>query len=352
MPALIPVDNTLGALFIGAVLSSILYGVTWLQVYSYYNSHCSRDRWPLKTFVAFLMLVDSANLVFVTCTTYQFSVTNFGDYQSNAFVSWSQPATALSAVCLEVSVQNFYAYRIYRLGRGSLYLPLTISIISLTSFARGLVYVSPFYSFSCGSLRPSSSSVYNARVLKHIHAPGNHFHGFFIAGLSCKVLGDVLITVGMVYYLLSGHTQARRINNVLNLLAIYAINCGTLNLVFAVSCVTLLAKYQNTYIFAPSLFITIRLSLCAFMSILNSRDYLREMLDGPEGVVTFTQLKVRTATTVPWGAQDTAEANTDATVPKRPPPASVISDTPFSDSVIALDSGRYPAPPIAEVVTV
>ncbi|KAH8993027.1 hypothetical protein EDB92DRAFT_525283 [Lactarius akahatsu] len=138
MPALIPMHNTLGALFIGTVLSSILYGVTWLQVYSYYNSHCSRDRWPLKFFVSATrvcpmpgnlmkpLLVDSANLIFVTWTTYQFGVTNFGDYQSNAFVSWSQPATALSAIVLEVSVQHFYAYRIYRLGRGSLYLPVAI----------------------------------------------------------------------------------------------------------------------------------------------------------------------------------------------------------------------------------
>ncbi|KAI9437255.1 hypothetical protein H4582DRAFT_337298 [Lactarius indigo] len=55
MPALIPVDDFHGALLIGTVLSSILYGVTWSQVYSYYNNHCSRDRWPLKSFVAFLM---------------------------------------------------------------------------------------------------------------------------------------------------------------------------------------------------------------------------------------------------------------------------------------------------------
>ncbi|KAH9028802.1 hypothetical protein EDB84DRAFT_1497581 [Lactarius hengduanensis] len=55
MPALIPVDNTLGALFIGNFLSSILYGVTWLQVYSYYSGRCSRDRWPLKCFVASLL---------------------------------------------------------------------------------------------------------------------------------------------------------------------------------------------------------------------------------------------------------------------------------------------------------
>ncbi|KAH9164263.1 hypothetical protein EDB89DRAFT_438295 [Lactarius sanguifluus] len=56
MPALIPVDDVHGALLIATVLSSIIYGVTWSQVYSYYNSHCSRDRWPLRSFVAFLIL--------------------------------------------------------------------------------------------------------------------------------------------------------------------------------------------------------------------------------------------------------------------------------------------------------
>ncbi|KAH9027105.1 hypothetical protein EDB85DRAFT_1841203, partial [Lactarius pseudohatsudake] len=81
MPALIPVDNTLGALFIGTVLSSILYGVTCLQVYYYYNDHCSRDRWPLKSFVSAPTLVDTANLVFVIHEPYRDVITNFGDYE-------------------------------------------------------------------------------------------------------------------------------------------------------------------------------------------------------------------------------------------------------------------------------
>ncbi|KAN0132714.1 hypothetical protein V8E53_009385, partial [Lactarius tabidus] len=55
MPASNPVNNTLGALLIGTILSSIIYGVTLLQVYSYYNSHCSRDWWPLKPLVVFLI---------------------------------------------------------------------------------------------------------------------------------------------------------------------------------------------------------------------------------------------------------------------------------------------------------
>ncbi|KAH8993023.1 hypothetical protein EDB92DRAFT_2114013 [Lactarius akahatsu] len=323
MPALIPVDNTLGALFIGNVLSSILYGVTWLQVYSYYNSHCSRDRWPLKSFVAFLMLVDTANLVFNTYTTYHVGVTNFGDYRSNRFKSWSQPATALSAIILEVSVQHFYAYRIYRLGKGPRYLPVAISAISLTIFGIGVVYT--------------------AKVLKHIHESGSRFQELSIAALSCSVICDILITFGMVYSLLSNRTQFRRTNNVLNLLAIYSINCGTLHLVFAVSCLTLLAKYRDTLVYAPSIFAMSRLYPCAFMSILNSRDNLRETLNGPGGVVaTFTQLKVRATTTVVSDAQDTTEASTNTAVPKSLPPLSVSSDTSFSESVMAFDREKYP----------
>ncbi|KAH8983443.1 hypothetical protein EDB92DRAFT_1890617 [Lactarius akahatsu] len=95
MPALFPVDDFHGALFIATVLSSIIYGITWSQVYSYYNSHCSRDRWPLKFFVAFLMLVDTANLVFVIYPTYRLVVTNFGDYEFTESTSWSQAVRLL-----------------------------------------------------------------------------------------------------------------------------------------------------------------------------------------------------------------------------------------------------------------
>jgi hypothetical protein len=85
------------------------------------------------------MLVDSANLAFVIYGTYRGSVTNFGDYLHLEFQSWNFPAIVLSAIVLEVSVQHFYAIRIYRLSR-SPYLPAAISAISLTAFAFGLVF--------------------------------------------------------------------------------------------------------------------------------------------------------------------------------------------------------------------
>jgi len=89
------------------------------------------------------------------------------------------------------------------------------------------------------------------------------------------------------------------------------------------------------------------------LSSLNTRDNLRETLDGPEGIVVmFTQLEVCTSTTVPRGVQDTTETSTNTAVPKSLPPLSVSSDTPFSDSVIAFNREKYPAPPAAGVLTV
>ncbi len=89
-----------------------------------------------------------------------------------------------------------------------------------------------------------------------------------------------------------------------------------------------------------------------FCPSLNSRDNLRETLDGPDCVVaTLTQLKARTGTLVPCGVQDTMEANTNTAVPKGLPPLSVSSDT-FSDSVIAFDREKYPKSPVAGVLTV
>ncbi|KAI9435949.1 hypothetical protein H4582DRAFT_491559 [Lactarius indigo] len=126
------------------------------------------------------------------------------------------------------------------------------------------------------------------------------YQGFFVATLSFKVLCDVLITVGMVYTVLSNRTRVRRTNSVLNLLAIYAVNCGTLHLVFAISCVILFAKPPYTLKYTPSLFIMVRLSLCAFMAILNSRDNLRDTLDGPGGVVTTFTSSRHVRVPIPW----------------------------------------------------
>ena len=74
------------------------------------------------------------------------------------------------------------------------------------------------------------------------------YQHIFLATLSCDLICDILVTLGMVYTLLRNRSLVQRYvrakpkchnlvyketlvrtNTVLNLLAIYAINCGILN---------------------------------------------------------------------------------------------------------------------------
>jgi len=330
MPAIIPVDNTLGALFIGAILSSIVYGITLLQVYSYYNNHASRDRWPLKSFVAFLALVDTVNVVFVTHSTYYLDVTNFGDYSAFLHLPWSLPSIALCAVILEVSVQHFYAYRIYLLSGRSPYISAAISASSLTAFGLGIAL--------------------GVKGLQRVPVQNTSFQNIFIASISCDLVCDFLITCGMVYTLLRNRTRVRRTNDVLNLLAIYAINCGILNLIFSISGIILVVRDRDSLIYTVPSYIMIRLYFCAFMSILNTRDYLRETLDGSGLVMsTFTQRSPSSnaGNAVRCGVQVTTETSNTLAGSKTLPPVQFSSDTSYSESEsVALDREKYPVSPV------
>ncbi|KAH9954882.1 hypothetical protein BJV74DRAFT_741647, partial [Russula compacta] len=82
MPALLDLDNLLGAFLIGVLLSSILYGFTWLQVYLYYTQHSSRDGIFLKGFALIPQsrALDSLHMALLCHGLYIVSVTNFGNF--------------------------------------------------------------------------------------------------------------------------------------------------------------------------------------------------------------------------------------------------------------------------------
>ncbi|KAI0247785.1 hypothetical protein BJV78DRAFT_1285288 [Lactifluus subvellereus] len=229
---------------------------------------------------------------------------------------------ACAPVFLEASVQQFYAYRIYLLNRNFPYLPAAICASSLAAFGSG--------------------SVFCKKTLEQPQAPVSHFQKYSVPTLSCKVLCDLLITVGMVYTLLSKRTQVRRTNNVLKLLSIYMINCGTLNLVSTVCCLVLLVKYPSADIYILFFFIMTRLNFCGFMAILNTRDSLRETLEGPDNaVLTFSHLKAHIRPTVPKSAGDTTGISNNMARQGFPPAS---SDTTHDASMIVFNRDKYAAP--------
>lgn len=272
MGALIPEDNNFGALFIGVVLSAIVYGITWQQGYAYYTVHGNSDRLFIKILVSLLMVLDSVNLAFAAQGSYITGITNFGDYAADAHTPWSIPSIGITGMILEVLIQHFYAYRVYRLSKGSIYMPAVIILLSLTAFAFGQYF----------SIRLTITA---SEMEAHIKLR------FFVASIAMQAACDIIITTSMVWYLLKNRSSIPRTNSVLNTLALYTISCGTLTAISSIACLVTVSIFQHNWIYLPFYILQVRLYSCSFMSVLNSRTHIRQKFMGSDGgVITISQL--------------------------------------------------------------
>ncbi|KAI9436993.1 hypothetical protein H4582DRAFT_2078069 [Lactarius indigo] len=311
MGALVPEDNNLGALFIGVVLSAIVYGITWQQGYAYYTVHGNKDPIFLKILVSLLMVVDSVNLAFAAHGSYITSITNFGDYVADTRMPWSIPSIGITGMFLEVLIQHFYAYRVYRLSKGSIYMPIVIIVLSLTAFC---AYKSKFlpkpisidrkiHSQPLDSVRlvvpisPTEASTVTPVFCISLAITPNETEAhnklrFFIASVAMQVACDMIITTSMVCFLLKNRTNIPRTDSILNTLALYTISCGTLTAISAIACLIMVSIYQHNWIYLPFYILQVRLYSCSFMSVLNSRSHIRRKFMGSDGgAITLSQLQ-------------------------------------------------------------
>ncbi|KAF9059762.1 hypothetical protein BDP27DRAFT_1238142 [Rhodocollybia butyracea] len=88
MTALVPLDSLLGAAFIGIILSTVIYGVTCLQVYQYFTHHSYKDTTLLKIFVSLFVTIDTFHVALLVTFYYEYTVTNFGDYIFLSKINW------------------------------------------------------------------------------------------------------------------------------------------------------------------------------------------------------------------------------------------------------------------------
>ncbi|KAJ3809909.1 hypothetical protein F5876DRAFT_66063 [Lentinula aff. lateritia] len=100
------IDNTLGAVFIGIVGATFLFGITTLQV-------------------SVLWTLDTVHLVLIVHATYHYAVKGFGDASNMAFIVWSVklqvtinvPSIAVFPLCCKlIYLSSLYAYRVWILG--------------------------------------------------------------------------------------------------------------------------------------------------------------------------------------------------------------------------------------------
>lgn len=106
---------TFGAVYIGATVAAILFGITNLQAVIYYKKYPD-DWWVYRYSVAILWAFDALHVALGTHALYHYLIDLFGDYIALDDVVWSFKLQILFNLVIILGVQAIYAVRIWRLG--------------------------------------------------------------------------------------------------------------------------------------------------------------------------------------------------------------------------------------------
>ncbi|KAJ7736876.1 hypothetical protein B0H16DRAFT_1572909 [Mycena metata] len=269
-------NPSIGALQIGVLISSILFGLTTMQTYLYYTRFPEDPR-KLKALVVFVWSCELALVVCSADTLYRYTILDYGHPER---LLQRTPASLEAAVffcgIIAASVQSFFSHRIYSLSK-TLYIPLltwTLSVLRLlastTAFVSGLLMVD-FVSYEA------------------------QWGWLGISLWSVSTANDFIIAATLVFLLIRQRRNAQKTTAALvDRLIAWTIETGTATSAFGIATLVCYLTMAGNFIWI-ALFITgARLFSNSLLASLNSRFALRAL---NEASVPFSTPVINVSTT-------------------------------------------------------
>ncbi|KAJ6536998.1 hypothetical protein B0H19DRAFT_1270680 [Mycena capillaripes] len=248
----VTLDNTLGAVFVGVVISSILFGVSTLQVYWYYHYYPHDSRLH-KVSVGVLWALDATHLALTVFASYHYGVRGFGHPEVLAVVIWPIKLLTAINVVIILMVHSLYAYRVWLLGgyhHGVLgYL---VAAVVLAGFGVGIVLAVETYSIN------SWADIGNIAWAVQ-------------SSFATSTTIDIIISVAMCYYLRKSKGTESRLNSRISTLMQYTLSCGVFTSACSVSALFSFITMPNNFVFLALTYLLTRLYINSFMAMMNAR---------------------------------------------------------------------------------
>ncbi|KAG1879074.1 hypothetical protein F4604DRAFT_1923226 [Suillus subluteus] len=260
----VQVANTLGALFIGVVISAVLFGVTIVQVFIYFQTHNGTGITFYKLVVICLWILDALHLGLIIYYVYFYLVINYANINALTEVVWSsklQPVVAVLSIFVE---HLLYVHRIWTVSKGrSKVLPITVGgvVVVTLGFAIAVIW----------------------RTYQEVHVISDWVKTELVLYLyfGTVAFADILIASSLCYILATSRTgfsstQNGSIHNKAH--GLYR-QYRLLDEVFLIPAYSYLNSFRasaampNNYIFQALEFILIKLYVNSYLALLNARHY-------------------------------------------------------------------------------
>ncbi|KAF5371827.1 hypothetical protein D9615_009571 [Tricholomella constricta] len=279
MPQL-DIGRTFGAMFIGALLTMSVYGITTLQTYFYYTYY-PKDAYGTKALVAIIWMLDTLHVILMCHSMYYYLISGFGNALMLVEGNWSLFTSIAINVIIAFVVQCFFTKRIY-----------TLSPDRIKWWLSGIIGLTVFAHFFFGM----ETVVYFFKKREFSRLKELNFISVLPFAITA-ILSDILIATALVLLLASNLSDFEDTNTIINRLIVYAINrCILTSAVAVIEVVVFVAVPNSFYSFAFD-FIIGKLYANSLLATLNSRKALRGKGQDDNSRATSTSFRLASVAT-------------------------------------------------------
>ncbi|OCH84356.1 hypothetical protein OBBRIDRAFT_414144 [Obba rivulosa] len=269
LAVLFHLSNTLGALQIGTMITSGIYGITLIQTYVYLHHKCN-DPTSFKAAVCFLWALDTLHQIFICNMAFTYTVTDFGNVLILTQETWAEIAIVVVSAFMHTGVRSLFCLRIWWLSGKNWML---VSIIMLCSLGE----LGALLAFAVKDVTVVHYQFFGLRAL----SPE------FYASNILTIIADSFIAISQVVLLLKRRSNVRRTDSMIRTLIVYSVNTGLLTTACALTLLITWVTMPDNLIYLIFFSALPTLLFNALLATLNARQELRERAHGTTGLISL-----------------------------------------------------------------
>ncbi|PAV15981.1 hypothetical protein PNOK_0883900 [Pyrrhoderma noxium] len=257
----VEVQSYYQCLFLSCTFTVVLWGISVIQLYAYFKTHCKNDSWKLRCYVVFVFCLNTAHQCTVSRWGYHIFVEEPGNELALVRLNAVElPLITMLTALVDVMVQAYYISRIWNLSKRNILLAIVVSTATIGQFTATLYYF---------------SKIYNLFVVIHT--------GLFIniSRVLYATTAFVEIFLSSVFVILMHRMRngQKRSETVINRLILYTISSSAVNAAFAIAAVVSAVAAPNVYIHLLFASLAPNLYTDALLALLNTRTSIWSVFD-------------------------------------------------------------------------
>ncbi|KAF5343041.1 hypothetical protein D9758_011167 [Tetrapyrgos nigripes] len=263
MAPTVDVRYSIGPMFFGMVFGLILWGVTCIQTWYYYDNY-KYDTRAMKILVGLVFLSDTIHQGIICKIVYTYTISYYGDIVHASAIRPGIYIEVIFNAFTASMVQCFFAYRIRQFRRDNLLLSV-LGLCILGGLAVSIAYATQ------GLVQHLDDTM----KLKHLK-------GLSMSINVMAVVTDLLISGSICTIFNASKTGGAWSDHILNRLMLFSINTGLVTSICACCSLLFIIVLKNNLTYISFYFIIGRFYANSFLATLNVRTRLRARVSGDE----------------------------------------------------------------------